>query len=193
MAGQGVSCWLSFSYPWVWQLRRLTGWSDREHRRGGSSKPIPDSLQAPKVLMTFLLNTDTRKILVHWPYKWLWLFGKLLFMETWGTSKHFNDVYYSNSTCPSPCLHTPKKINWKREWVILYPDIFSWLQLWSLQCPEKYLFGEWFREWCKVEWKRFLESLYYRGVLSPYLTPRNSHSWILAYHKELFFSVLDST
>lgn len=50
-----------------------------------------------------------------------------------------------------------------------------------------------FREWWKVEWKRFLESLCYWGVLSPYLTLRNSHSWILAYHKELFFSVLDST
>lgn len=86
-------------------------WSDliKTCRRERLSQPLLDSLQSPKALMTFLLNTDIGKFLVHWPYKKLWLFGKLLFMETGSTFKHFNDVYYSNSTCPLPWLHTPKK------------------------------------------------------------------------------------
>lgn len=32
-----------------------------------------------------------------------------------------------------------------------------------------------------------------QGRILSYLTPRNSHSWNLAYHKQPFFFVLDST
>lgn len=46
-------------------------------------------------------------------------------METGNTSKHFNDVYYSNSTCSLPCLHTPKNLT-KRGGDLFYIPMFSY-------------------------------------------------------------------